>query len=106
MNEFGKLPPRWHLQRLLFFIVIGIGSLIAAFGLFILPGEAHFQLDQVLSPEELRDEKIRDRTLEILKKASNGGRKGLVLAVPGLTLIAVGLIGIFAATPSKDAKQD
>jgi hypothetical protein len=98
MNDVGKLSPRWHLQRMLFFIVIGIGSLIAAFGIFILPNEAHFQLDQVLSPEELRDEKMCNRTLEILKKASTGGRKGLVLIAPGLILIAVGLIGVFATT--------
>lgn len=99
MDENRKLPPLWSFQRTLFLVVVGIGGLLLVIGTVILPYEAHFQLDQVLSAEEIRDERMRDRTLEILKQVSQGGEEGPFVAVPGLALIVVGLIGIFAPTP-------
>ncbi|HEV7280944.1 MAG TPA: hypothetical protein VGN57_12135 [Pirellulaceae bacterium] len=55
----------------------------------------HFLLDHVLSPEELRDEAIRDRTLEALKAAKSGHARywylvgGLLVIISGVGLWAI-----------------
>lgn len=83
---------------MLFLIVTCIGALLVAIGMVFLPFEAHFQLDQVLSAEELRDEKLRNRILEILHQVSIGRKEGPLVAISGSMLIGVGVVGLFATT--------
>jgi hypothetical protein len=93
----------WHRQRVLFAIVVCISGYLLAVGLFVLPMKVHFQLDVILSPEELRDEKTRVRTLEILEKASQGGKEGFFVAIPAAVMVVVGLIGLFVSPPRNRA---
>lgn len=77
--------------------VVGASLMLAA--ILIVPSLAYFQLDRVLTPEQLADPQTREATLVLLKKA--GGNMWLVWFGAGLAVAVsagVGLIASFRRT--------
>ena len=74
--------------------------LLAAVGVFLVIAggwsgvRPHFQLDQVLTPAELRDAATRERTLALMQRAS--GSDGTVLVVSGIAIVAISLVALTA----------
>lgn len=74
--------------------MIGVGCILAGPALDV--SRPDFQLDVVLTREELRDDALRERTLAELKR-NNHRRDWPYWAVAGAVLFAVGSIGLFAS---------
>jgi len=80
--------------RLCFIAVIFLGLVFIFFGVVIIPILPHFQLDVVLTQEELADEARLTSTLAMLKKAS--GNQWLFWVVGGVVQIVIGGVGLKA----------
>jgi hypothetical protein len=61
----------------------------------LVPALPHFQLDAVLTPQQLADVQTRDTTLALLKKAS--GNTWLLWFVAGLVVTTCAAIGLAAS---------
>jgi hypothetical protein len=73
-------------------ILLGMGCLVL--GPVIKSSRPHFLLDHVLTPEQLRDQSLRERTLAQLKQNEN--LDWTLPSIGGLLLIAVGTVGLSA----------
>lgn len=65
-------------------------------GLFVVPFRHIFQLDAVLTQEEMANQQIRDRTREILETVSQGGNEWLIWVIAGVVLLVLSVIGLSA----------
>ena len=81
-----------------------IGLVISLTGLFVFPSLPYFQLDVVLSPDELADDATREATLALLKRASNGNQWAL-WTVAGLLVVAFSTLGLYAQRIAKRVKH-
>ena len=84
-------------------LVIGLGCIVA--GPALDTTYPYFQLDVVLTPEELQDDATRERTLEELKR-NDRRRDWLYWVVVGLSLVAVGGVGLFAELDRRNLKRN
>jgi hypothetical protein len=82
-------------------IILGLGFL--ALGVVVIPTLPYFQLDAVLSPEELADPQVQDATLSLLKKA--GGNQWLMWSVAGVMLCIIGGIGMLASLQARACSE-
>lgn len=91
--------------RLCFIGTILLGSAFLIFGLILIPVMPHFQLDVVLTQEELKDETLRETTLAMLKKAS--GNQWVIWTLGGAAQLAIGVVGLMAnRTKELDVPND
>ncbi len=72
-------------------VAIGFGFLFLS--LTLIPILPLFQLDAVLTQEQLRDKELRESTLKMLQKAS--GNQWILWAIAGLAQITIGVSGLF-----------
>jgi hypothetical protein len=95
---------RRALSQLCFILVamIGVGCILVGPALDV--SRPDFQLDVVLTPEELRDDALRERTLAELKR-NNHRRDWPYWAVAGAILTAVGSIGLFASVDRRGQRS-
>jgi hypothetical protein len=96
------MEPR-ALSQLCFILVliIGLGCILA--GPALDTTYPHFQLDVVLTPEELQDDALRERTLEDLKR-NNRRRDWPFWLMVGAALVAVGGVGLFSTRRSESIR--
>ena len=73
------------------------------FGVVFFPVLPHFQLDVVLTQDQLKDDALRESTLETLDKAS--GNQSLFWIVGGIAQIVIGAIGL-KTTPTRERKDE
>ena len=94
--------PKTSTTRLCFIgtILLGLGFLLV--GLVIIPVIPHFQLDVVLTQDELTDDALRNSTLAMLKKAS--GNQWVVWTIGGVGQLVLGIAGLMSI--SKPTHQD
>jgi hypothetical protein len=78
-----------------FVSVLILGASFVAVGLLLMPVLPYFQLDAVLSPEDLANPQVHDATLAMLRKA--GGNQWLLWTLAGAMLCVVGGIGLRAS---------
>jgi len=83
--------------RLLFGIQLALGILVLVEGLLIQPNSPHFQLDAVLTPEELRDDDIRTSTLEILERLNAVSNDQLAWTILGTAFAVTSAFGLYLA---------
>ena len=91
-----------QLRTICLFALLFIGVNISLTGLFVFPSLPYFQLDVVLSPEELADDATREATLALLKHPSNGNQWAL-WTVAGLLVVAFSALGLYAERIAKRA---
>ena len=73
-------------------LLVGLGFVTLGFTIVrVLP---YAQLDSALTPEELSDKAIHDKTLALLKRAS--GNQWLFWVVGGLVVTAASILGLWA----------
>jgi hypothetical protein len=72
-------------------ILVGVGFL--AMGLLVRPNRPHFQLDAVLTPEELANDEERQATPTLLKKLARGNNNWIFWTVSGALVTAVSTFG-------------
>lgn len=77
-----------------FAITLFFGMAWVAIGVMVVPLRHHIQLDVVLTPEELADARIKEKTLEMLKRT--GGNEWVIWTVAGAGLMAVSGVGLVA----------
>ncbi len=80
-----------HRIRWCFFVTGALGLWLVAFGLIVEPLAPHFQLDHVLTAEQLKDPKKLVETLEILQTAS--GNRWAILSATGAAIFAASIVG-------------
>ncbi len=80
--------------RLCFIATIFLGLAFLFFGIILIPVLPHFQLDVVLTQEQLKDDTLRESTLAMLKKAS--GIQWLIWTIGGAAQLTIGVIGLLA----------
>jgi hypothetical protein len=86
------------------FAITLIGGLCQVFvALAIVPVRPVFQLDAVLSPDELKDQAIKDKTREMLERAA--GNEWLFWLAPGLLISSASLAGLYVTRTEKPAPQ-
>lgn len=97
------MEPR-ALSQLCFLLVltIGLGCILA--GPALDTTYPHFQLDVVLTPEELQDDALRERTLEELKR-NNRRRDWPFWLLVGVALVSVGGLGLFATLSNVQSRS-
>lgn len=61
----------------------------------LIPVLPYFQLDAVLTEDQLKDDTMRESTLAMLKKAS--GNQWVIWTLGGAAQLAIGVIGLMAS---------
>jgi hypothetical protein len=88
----GSFSSQLRNIRRCFAATAALGLLLVGFGLVIVPLLPVSRLDVVLTPDQLRDEVVREETLEMLEKA--GGNEWLVWTVSGAAVSAISVVGL------------
>ncbi|MCG8583362.1 MAG: hypothetical protein MI757_01450 [Pirellulales bacterium] len=86
-----------------FIATILLGLAFVVIGILVITRLPIFQLDVVLSPEELKDDALRESTMAILKKAS--GNQWLFWTIGGAANVLVGTIGLLANRRHEDSEN-
>jgi hypothetical protein len=81
-----------------FTILFLTGGLFLLIGLIVVPARPHFQLDVVLTQEELADKTTRDATLSLLKRLNESSNEWRLWTLGGLLVTLTSAIGLGAAT--------
>jgi hypothetical protein len=84
--------------RRCFIVTGGLGLFLVLFGIFVMPTIPYFQLDAVLTPDQLRDEKLMDETLMMLQKVL--GNQPQFCMLFGLAIVAASAVGFSQARES------
>jgi hypothetical protein len=72
-------------------LVVGVGFTLV--GLLVIPILPAFQLDAVLSEAELRDDKVREATMALLRRAVGNG--WILWTVAGLLVVMLSATGLY-----------
>ena len=94
------MPPQ-RTCRISLAVCFAMGALLMIIAVLLVPALPHFQLDRVLTFEELVDPATREATLTLLKKAQ--GNSYLALFLAGAIVAVAAGVGLFALR--SDAKN-
>src|SRR5262245_38204303 len=94
MSEGPKRPWSTLKKLLLIALLGGLWQVLVAVA--IVPVLPLFQLDAVLTPDELHDAAIKEKTYDLLRRAS--GNQWLFWLVPGLIVSTASATGLWIVT--------
>lgn len=85
---------RLNALRCCFVITGAIGLLLIAKGMTEKSLRPSFQLDVVLTEEELQDEKLKEQTYAILEKLANISNPGGAMCLTGIAITTPSIVGL------------